>query len=155
MDYTVHGIFQDRILEWVAAPFSRGSSQPRDCTQVSCIAGRFLIIQASREALGTPRKREFCLQVAFELNTTTSTLLWISSLLTCLANFGIGIPHYCVSQFLKINLSLFTLILLLFTTWYTAGERQQWESDVLVRVLKEEKGLICERRGSRKHFWQK
>ena len=30
MDYTVHGIFQDRILEWVAAPFSRGSSQPRD-----------------------------------------------------------------------------------------------------------------------------
>ena len=30
MDYTVHGIFQARILEWVAVPFSRGSSQPRD-----------------------------------------------------------------------------------------------------------------------------
>ena len=30
MDYTVHGIFQDRILEWVAFLFSRGSSQPRD-----------------------------------------------------------------------------------------------------------------------------
>ena len=30
MDYTVHGILQARILEWVAVPFSRGSSQPRD-----------------------------------------------------------------------------------------------------------------------------
>ena len=35
MDYTVHGILQARILEWVAFPFSRGSSQPRDQTQVS------------------------------------------------------------------------------------------------------------------------
>ena len=40
MDYTVHGILQARILEWVAFPFSRGSSQPRDGTQV-CTAGRF------------------------------------------------------------------------------------------------------------------
>ena len=43
MDYTVHGILQARILEWVAVPFSRGSSQPRDQTQVSHIAGRFFI----------------------------------------------------------------------------------------------------------------
>ena len=41
MDYTVHGILQARILEWVAFPFSRGSSQLRDRTQVSCIAGGF------------------------------------------------------------------------------------------------------------------
>ena len=40
-DYTVHGILQARILEWVAFPFSRGSSQLRDGTQVSCIAGGF------------------------------------------------------------------------------------------------------------------
>ena len=39
MNYTVHGILQARILEWVAFPFSRGSSQPRDQTQVSHIAG--------------------------------------------------------------------------------------------------------------------
>ena len=39
--YTVHGILQARILEWVAFPFSRGSSQPRDQTQVSHIAGGF------------------------------------------------------------------------------------------------------------------
>ena len=39
-DCTVHGILQARILEWVAFPFS-GSSQPRDGTQVSHIAGGF------------------------------------------------------------------------------------------------------------------
>ena len=42
MDYTVHGILQGSILEWVAFPFSRGSSQPRDRTQVSRIAGGFI-----------------------------------------------------------------------------------------------------------------
>ena len=41
MDCIVHGILQARILEWVAFPFSRGSSQPRDQTQVSHIAGEF------------------------------------------------------------------------------------------------------------------
>ena len=41
MAYTVHGILQARILEWVAFPFSRGSSQPRDRTQVSHMAGGF------------------------------------------------------------------------------------------------------------------
>ena len=41
MDCTVHEILQARILERVAVPFSRGSSQTRDLTQVSSIAGRF------------------------------------------------------------------------------------------------------------------
>ena len=41
MDYTVHGVLQARMLEWVAIPFFRGCSQPRDRTQVSGIAGRF------------------------------------------------------------------------------------------------------------------
>ena len=41
MDYTVHGILQARILQRVAFPFSRESSQPKDQIQVSCIAGRF------------------------------------------------------------------------------------------------------------------
>ena len=50
MDYTVHGILQDRILEWVALPFSRGSYQLRDRTQVSCIAGGFFTRWATSEA---------------------------------------------------------------------------------------------------------
>ena len=39
----------DQNTEWVAIPFSRGSSQPRDQTQVSCIAGGFFTIWATRE----------------------------------------------------------------------------------------------------------
>ena len=50
MDYTVHGILQARILEGVAFPFSRGSSQPRNQIQISRIAGRFFTSWAVREA---------------------------------------------------------------------------------------------------------
>ena len=46
----IHGILQARILDWVAFPFSRGSSQPRDQTQVSHIAGRFFTSWATKEA---------------------------------------------------------------------------------------------------------
>ena len=45
---SVHGILQARVLEWVAMSSSRGSSQPRDQTQVSHIAGRFFTIWATR-----------------------------------------------------------------------------------------------------------
>ena len=52
---SVHGILQSRILEWVVIPFSRGSSQPRDWTQVSCIAGIFFTVWATRDSsLATP-----------------------------------------------------------------------------------------------------
>ena len=50
LDYAVHGIFQARILEWAAIPFSRESAQPRDQTQVFRIAGRFFTCWATREA---------------------------------------------------------------------------------------------------------
>ena len=47
---SVHGIFQARILEWVAISFSRGSSRPRDRTRVSHIVGRRFTVWATREA---------------------------------------------------------------------------------------------------------
>ena len=55
MDYSlpgssIHGILQARILEWVAISFSRGSSQPRDQTQVSGIGGGRFNLWATREA---------------------------------------------------------------------------------------------------------
>ena len=53
VDYTVHGILQARTLEWVAYPFSSGSSWPRNQTRVSRIAGGFFTNWAIREA---PRK---------------------------------------------------------------------------------------------------
>ena len=46
---SICGIFQARVLEWVAISFFRGSSQPRDQTQVSCIAGRCFNLWATRE----------------------------------------------------------------------------------------------------------
>ena len=57
MDYSppgssVYGILQARILEWVAIPFSRQSSQHRDSTRVSRNAGKFFMVWATREAHG-------------------------------------------------------------------------------------------------------
>ena len=74
MDYTVHGILLARILKWVAFPFSRESSQPRDQTQVSHISSRFFTSWAQ----GKPK------------NTgvgSLSLLQWIS--LTQWSNWGL------------------------------------------------------------------
>ena len=49
-DFSVYGISQVRILEWVANSFSRGSSQPRDQTHISCIGRQVLYHWATREA---------------------------------------------------------------------------------------------------------
>ena len=51
MDYMIHDILQARILEWVAFPFSRGSSWPRDWSQVFHIAGGILYQLSHKEAL--------------------------------------------------------------------------------------------------------
>ena len=67
MDYntpgsSVHDIFRARILELVAISFSRGSFQPRDRTQVCCIAGRLFTVWASREdGFGGISKQCFCI----------------------------------------------------------------------------------------------
>ena len=52
-DYMVHGVLKATTLEWVTVPFSRGSPQPRDGTQVSSIAGGFFTSWATREAQGS------------------------------------------------------------------------------------------------------
>ena len=51
IDYIAHGILQVRILEWIAYLFSRGTSQPRNQTGVSCIAGVFFTSWATREEI--------------------------------------------------------------------------------------------------------
>ena len=64
MDYIVHEILQARILEWVAFPFSRGSSQHRDQTQVSHIAGGFFTSWATKEVL----LWLYCITIAYLLS---------------------------------------------------------------------------------------
>ena len=51
---SVHGIFQTIVLEWIAISFSKGSSQPRDRTQVSCIVDRRFTVWATKEVLTKP-----------------------------------------------------------------------------------------------------
>ena len=70
---SVYGVFQARVLEWVAISFSRGSSQPRDRTLVSRTAGRCFTIWATREALQ-------------ELNWTLITNWAIREATTCMYN---------------------------------------------------------------------
>ena len=67
MDYTIHGILQARILEWVAYPFSSRSSWPRNWTQVSHIAGRFFTSWANRKA---PQVERFINKVSHSLYAT-------------------------------------------------------------------------------------
>ena len=50
LGFSVHGIFQARILEWTAFSFSRGSSRLRDQTQVSCLAGGVFITEPHGKA---------------------------------------------------------------------------------------------------------
>ena len=57
--FSVHGILQARMLEWVAISISRGSSKPGDWTRVSCIAGKFFTIWAPRKPQGGNRGLEF------------------------------------------------------------------------------------------------
>ena len=65
-------ILQARKLEWVAMPFSRRSSQPRDWTRVSCIAGRFFTIWATREIHIFKMKVKICTICCIH----TTLLMW-------------------------------------------------------------------------------
>ena len=71
MDYTVRGLLQARILEWVAFPSSRGSSQPRDRTQVSWIAGEFFTIWTTMKA----QRSVLCFRSATQAKTVLLFLM--------------------------------------------------------------------------------
>ena len=77
MDYTVRWILQCRILEWVAIPFSRGSSQPRDRTQVSHIVGKIFTSLATREALVLLGKRQKNITYHLEISSNKSKIMTI------------------------------------------------------------------------------
>ena len=63
---SIHGILQERTVEWLAITSSRGSSRPRDQTWVSWIAGRFFTIWATREAPLNVQMQTWCLQKHFD-----------------------------------------------------------------------------------------
>ena len=74
---SVQEIFQARILECVAISFSRGSSQPRNQTQVFCIAGRFFTLWATGEAPLLPPKKDICVCVCVYIYIYTYICVYI------------------------------------------------------------------------------
>ena len=95
---SVHGISQPRTLEWVAIPFSRRSSQPRDRTHVSCIAGRFFTIWAIREELLLYFRTMLSI-----FSIRTATLLFVC-LFVFSPNWSLQRPHQRRERFKPIKL---------------------------------------------------
>ena len=92
---SVHGILQARMLEWVAAPFSRGSSQPRGQTWIFCIAGRFFTICATKRAklLLFRKKKNLCIYLAVSgLSCCVLGLRCSAHGLSCFVASGILVP---------------------------------------------------------------
>ena len=92
---SVHGILQARILEWVAFPFFRRSSQSWDRTQISCIAARFFTIWATREALVSMQMYGLTLK-----HSKTKTFFWLllkKFTFSALWNFS-ELPNFSVSS---------------------------------------------------------
>ena len=87
--FSVHGIFQARVLEWVAISFSRGSSRPRDWNPVSHTAGGHFILWATREALR-------CLYLSF------SPLVFASLLFTAICKDS----HFAFLHFFSMGMVL-------------------------------------------------
>ena len=101
---SVHGIFQARILEWVAIAFSRGSSWPKNRTQVSCIADRFFIVWTTKEAHPLSSLK------------TSALISYLSSLNTAFQNSKLCCPSYFTGcsisvSFADLSSSLWTLII--------------------------------------------
>ena len=82
------GILQARILEWIAMPSSRGSSQLRDQTQVSCLAGRLFTIRATRKPKNTGMGSLSLLQVIFPIQESNQGLLCCRQILYQLSYQG-------------------------------------------------------------------
>ena len=94
MNYAVHGIIQVGILEWVAFPFSRESSQPRDQTQVSHMAGIFFTIWAPEKPKNTGAGSLLLLQQIFLIQGWNQCLLHCRRILYQLIYQGSSQIHH-------------------------------------------------------------
>ena len=92
MDYKVHGILQTRILEWVAFPFSWGSSQPRDQTQICHIVGGSLLAEPPEKPKNTEVGSPSLLQWLFLTKELNRGLLQCKQILYQLSYQGS--PNY-------------------------------------------------------------
>ena len=114
---SVHGILQGRILEWVAVSFYKGSSQPRDCIQVSHIAGKLFTNWVTRKDLF------HCMTVLYFVylfvidrhwSITTFCLFWIMVLWTFVHKFYVWLTYNILVSGIKHSY----LIFVYFVKWY-------------------------------------
>ena len=89
------GFFWARVLEWVVISFSRGSSQPRDRTQISCSVGRFFTIWATREV---PRLTVLHCFSAWKPSNSSSLSCYPKITLSCELNFSLFFSSHCISN---------------------------------------------------------
>ena len=106
--HIVHGILQTRILEWVAFPFSRGSSQSRDQTEVSHIAGRFFTSWATAKPKNTGVVSLSLLQWIFRTQELNRGLLHCRQILYQLIYKGS--PILCYTCYTYTYKSFFTML---------------------------------------------
>ena len=124
---SVHGILQKRILEWVAVPFSRGSSWPWDSTQVSWIADRFFTIWATKEAQYVP------LAIYFKHGSVYMSVL-LSQFICCVHKFfSLCLCLYSCPENKFINT-------ILNVSWTILMQSEGWES--MFHVIKDNSALI-------------
>ena len=109
---SVHGILQARVLEWVAISFSRGSSRPRDWTQVSLIVGRCFTIWTTREGL-------LGLDVLYQAHLCMKRSLAISNFLEEISSLSHSIVF--LYFFALISAEGFLISLLFFGTLHSNG----------------------------------
>ena len=106
MDLTVHGILQARTLEWVAFPFSRGFSQPRDWTQVSWTVDRFFTSWATREAQTTGVSIQFRQPGSCIIEETWNSRRWNWEGLSSCAEV-----HFAKNQLINLTSKWWTLLM--------------------------------------------
>ena len=93
---SIHGVFQARILEWVAISSSRGSSRPKDQTQVSrvsCIAGRSFTIESRGSSRKQVKVAQSCLTLCDPMDYTVHEILQASILEWVAFPFSRGLPN--------------------------------------------------------------
>ena len=112
MDYTVHGILQATILESVSCSFSRGSSQPRDRTQVSCITANSLPAEPQGKPKNTGMDSLSLLQQIFLIQKSNRGLLHCKQILYqlsyqgSLGDCGVAILAKCITN---VRLAIFVI----------------------------------------------
>ena len=113
---SVHGILQATILEWVAIPFSRASSQHKDWTWVSGIAGSFFTVWATREALKLSVDYLTSNDKEFSVSWSWRVCFWMALIIRWLIYFKILlIPHVSVkSSMLLLCAKIYVTLTVLF-----------------------------------------